>query len=617
MCGIAGWVDPCGLVRDGERVVAAMAETLSRRGPDGHGVWADSHAALAHRRLAVLDPEHGHQPMVATDDADRTLAALAYTGEVFNHAELRGTLELLGHKFTTRTDTEVVLHACLEWGLDAVHRLHGMFAFAYWDVATRRLLLVRDRLGIKPLCYRTHGEGVRFGSEPKALLVPGPAPAVDTDGLRDFLSCVRTPGRTLLHGIQEVRPGTVLVVDPRGVREHRYWQLESVPHTDELPTTIDTVGGLLDEITTGCLHADVRLGALLSGGLDSSALTALAQRGLDPAGAVLPTFSVDFAGNATDFVPDALRSTPDAPYVRDMAAHCGFDHRDIVLDTAALTDPAVRGAVVAARDLPAAGDLDSSLYLLFEAVREHATVVLSGECADEVFGGYSWFHDPQAIARPDYPWRYFAGRSGTARALLREDVAAELDLTAHRAAHYQQALTEIPTLPGESADQRRMREVLWLHFTHWLPDLLDRKDRLSMAVGLEVRVPFCDHRLIEYAFNIPWQQHTFDGREKSLLRAAVAGLLPHSVTTRTKAPYPITQDPAYDRALREQAADLVANPSAPVWVYLDRNRLRERLQHPRTDRATRSGIDFALNFDIWLDHLTKPTPVTPRFGVTG
>ncbi|MET9487229.1 asparagine synthase (glutamine-hydrolyzing) [Nocardia sp. NPDC006630] len=604
MCGIAGWVDPDGLPPDAGGVVDAMAEALAARGPDGHGLWSDSHAALGHRRLAVLDPEHGRQPMISTDDDNRPRAVLAYTGEVFNHRELRHTLELLGHKFATRTDTEVVLHACLEWGPGAVHRLRGMFAFAYWDVAARRLLLVRDRLGIKPLCYRIDGAGIRFGSEPKALLGTGPAPEIDPDGLRDFLSSVRTPGRTLLRGIHEVRPGTMLIVDSRGVREQRYWRLEPAPHTDDLATTVDTVRGLLDDITVGHLHADVRLGSLLSGGLDSSALTALGQHSLRTTGTALPTFSVDFAGNTADFRPDALRPTPDAPYVRAMADHCGLDHRDIVLDAAALTDPAVRGAVVAARDLPAAGDMDSSLYLLFRAVREQATVVLSGECADEVFGGYSWFHDPQAISRPDYPWRYFAGRSGACLALLRDDVAAELDLTAHRADHYRQALTEIPSLPGESATQRRMREVFWLHYTHWLPDLLDRKDRLSMAVGLEVRVPFCDHRLVEYACNIPWQLHTFDGREKSLLRAAVADLLPPSVAARVKAPYPITHDPAYDLALRAQAADLAAQPAAPVWDYLDRNRLRERLTRPLADRATRAALDFALNFDLWLQQLT-------------
>jgi asparagine synthase (glutamine-hydrolysing) len=306
---------------------------------------------------------------------------------------------------------------------------------------------------------------------------------------------------------------------------------------------------------------------------------------------------VDFAGR---FVPDQLRATPDAPYVRDMVAHCGLDHRDIVLDSAALTDPAVRQAVVTARDAPATGDMDSSLYLLCQAVREHSTVVISGESADEVFGGYPWFHHPDTLGAGDYPWRYLTGRSGTYRALLRDEVAAGLGIAAHRELHYRQALAEVPVLPGETATQRRMREVFHLHLTRWLPDLLDRKDRLSMAVGLEVRVPFCDHRLVEYAFNIPWALHTFDGREKSVLRAAAAELLPASVLARTKAPYPATQDPAYDHAIREQAADLLTMPTAPVWTYLDPLRLRDRLSRPATDRASRAGIDFALNLDLWL-----------------
>jgi asparagine synthase (glutamine-hydrolysing) len=306
---------------------------------------------------------------------------------------------------------------------------------------------------------------------------------------------------------------------------------------------------------------------------------------------------VDFTG---DFTPDRLRATPDAPFVRDVVAHCGVDHRDLVLDPAALSDPELRRTVVAARDAPSSGDMDASLHLLFRAVREHATVVLSGESADEVFGGYPWFHDSAALAAADYPWRYFAGRSGTYRALLRQDVAAELDITAHRAEHYRQALVEVPVLAGESVMQRRMREVSYLHLTRWLPDLLDRKDRLSMAVGLEVRVPFCDHRLVEYAFNTPWSRHTADGREKSLLRAAAAADLPSSVLTRVKAPYPSTQDPRYRRMIQDQVGDLLATPTAPVWDYFDPTALRNRLSRPDSDRATRAGLDFALSFDLWL-----------------
>ncbi|AUI60300.1 asparagine synthase (glutamine-hydrolyzing) [Amycolatopsis sp. BJA-103] len=595
MCGIAGWVDPTRSLRDKGRVVRAMADTLAARGPDSEGVWAGANAVLGHRRLAVMDPEHGEQPMLLSDDRDRPLTVISYSGEVFNHLELRAELELLGHKFRTDTDTEVVLHACLEWETGVAEHLNGMFAFAVWDARRGRLLLVRDRLGVKPLFYAPHGHGVLFASEPKALFASGLiTPAVDDDGLRDFLASVRTPGGSLFRGVHEVRPGTMVVVDDRGIREHRYWALRARPHTADVPETVDHVRDLLGDIANRHVRADVPLGALLSGGLDSSALAALGRRSTHGR---LRTFSVDFDGQ---FVPDRLRATPDAPYVRDMVGHCGLDHRDIVLDSAALADPATRQAVVTARDAPATGDMDTSLYLLFQAVRDHATVVISGESADEVFGGYPWFHDPAALATGDYPWRYLTGRSGTYQALLREDVAAALDVATHRENHYRQALAEVPVLPGETGIQRRMREVFHLHLTRWLPDLLDRKDRLSMAVGLEVRVPFCDHRLVEYAFNTPWAHHTFDGQEKSLLRAATADLLPASVVNRTKAPYPITQDVAYDRAIRDQAGDLAATPTAPVWTFLDPQRLRDRLARPVTDRATRAGIDFALNLDLWL-----------------
>ena len=596
MCGIAGWVDPIDPLTGGGRAVRRMTDALAARGPDGEGLFVGAHAILGHRRLAVMDPARGHQPMVIGDDGDEPLVVLSYSGEVFNHVDLRFELELLGHKFRTGTDTEVVLHACQEWGIGAAERLNGMYAFAVWDAVRRRLLLVRDRLGVKPLCYSGVGSGVVFASEPKALFASGLVePAVDERGLRDFLASVRTPGGSLYRDVRELPPGHVLVVDGSGIREHRYWALEARPHTDDGPTTAARTRDLLVDITARHVRADVPLGALLSGGLDSSVLVALGQKALR--GTALRTFSVDFTGG---FTPDGLRATPDAPFVRDVVEHCGVDHRDLVLDPAELSDPALREAVVAARDAPSAGDVDASLHLLFRAVREHATVVLSGESADEVFGGYPWFHDPEALAAADYPWRYLTGRSGTYRALLRADVAAELDLTAHRAEHYRQALADVPVLAGEPTVQRRTREVSALHLAHWLPDLLDRKDRLSMAAGLEVRVPFCDHRLVEYAFNTPWSRHTADGREKSLLRAAAAPDLPSSVLERVKAPYPSTQDPRYARLLRDQVRDLLATPSAPVWSYLDPAATRNRLSRPDSDRATRAGLDFALSFDVWL-----------------
>jgi asparagine synthase (glutamine-hydrolysing) len=599
MCGIAGWADLARPSTGMRERVQRMNDAMASRGPDGDGIWSGPHAVFGHRRLAVLDPAHGQQPFVFTDDSDEPVVALTYSGEVYNHGELRDELERRGHKFRTATDTEVVLHAYLEWGVDAVSHLNGMYAFAIWDQLRGRLVLVRDRLGVKPLHYTRHGSGLLFASEPKSLFASGLVrPSVSTDGLRDFLASVHTPGQSLFEGVQEVRPGTVVILDASGVHEQLYWQLEARPHHEDVDTTVTRVADLLQDITARHIQADVPLGALLSGGLDSSALVALGQRAAHRGGRPLRTFSVDFTGNADHFAGTSLRSTPDAPFVRDVATRCGVDHRDIVLDSAELADPRHRRAVVTAKDAPALGDMDTSLYLLFRAVREHTTVVLSGESADEVFGGYPWFHDADRVHAHDHPWRYFTGHSGTYQALLRDDVAAGLGIAAHREAHYRQALGEVPHLAGETGD--RMRKMMYLHLTSWLPHLLDRKDRLSMAVGLEVRVPFCDHRLVEYAFNTPWAHHSFDGREKSLLRAAVAPLLPASVIGRTKAPYPVTHDPAYHRAITEQARDLLATPSAPVWTLLEPGRLRDRLERPGSDHATRSGIDFALNLDLWL-----------------
>jgi asparagine synthase (glutamine-hydrolysing) len=296
-----------------------------------------------------------------------------------------------------------------------------------------------------------------------------------------------------------------------------------------------------------------------------------------------------------------------------VAAHVAAEHSDIVLDTAALTDPLYRTGVLAAADLPSGmGDMYTSLYLLFRAVREHSTVALSGESADEVFGGYLWFHDPEAIAADTFPWlaafrhRFAAGGDDAARSpfdLLDPDVAALLDLDGYRDAAYRQALAEVDHLPGEDPAERRMREVCYLHLTRFVQILLDRKDRMSMAHGLEVRVPFCDHRLVEYVYNTPWSMKTFDGREKSLLRAATADVLPDSVVQRRKSPYPSTQDPTYERALREQLARVVDDPNRPVGSVLDVKRLRELLDTPLDGNGfgpARRGAELALSLDNWL-----------------
>ncbi|MFD4655636.1 asparagine synthase (glutamine-hydrolyzing) [Kitasatospora sp. NPDC058444] len=607
MCGITGWV---AFERDltAERgVLDAMTATQARRGPDAGGVHLEPHAALGHRRLAVIDIAGGVQPMTAEHDG-RTLAVLTYSGEVYNHRELRAELEAAGHRFRTRSDTEVVLRAYLEWGEHLAERLNGMFAFAVWDVRREELLLVRDRMGVKPLYYHRTPDGVVFGSEVKALLAhPAVHPVVDLDGLRELLGYTRTPGLTPYRDIHEVRPGHVLRVRREGLSARRYWALEAREHRDSLEATVATVRALLDDIVHRQLEADVPLCSLLSGGLDSSAVTALAARTLGAAGAgPVRSFSVGFAGQSETFHANDVRQTQDGPFARLLAGHVGADHSVVELDAADLTDPSRRSVVLRARDLPnGVGDMDTSLLLLFRGVRRHSTVALSGESADELFGGYRWFHDPKTIAVEDFPWALgltgIAGGGATPREhLLDADLLRKLDLDGYRRARYREAIAEVPHLPTADPLERRMREISYLNLTRFVCILLDRKDRMSMANGLEVRVPFCDHRLVQYVFNAPWAMKSFDGREKSLLRAAVRDVLPAAVAERPKSPYPVTTDPHYPAKLRAELARLAAEGTSPALGLLDRRRLADALAPDTDPQSVRLAVDLALDFDAWL-----------------
>jgi asparagine synthase (glutamine-hydrolysing) len=606
MCGIAGWVSYDGDLRAQQDLIATMTATMARRGPDAGGIWIDRHVGLGHRRLAIIDLAGAVQPMQAEEEG-QTLASLIYTGEVYNFIELRDELSRLGHKFRTSSDTEVVLRGYLQWGDKLVERLNGMFAFALWDVRTEELLLVRDRMGVKPLFYYPTPDGVLFGSEPKAILAhPAVQPRVDKDGLREILVLAKNPERTVYAGMCEVRPGQVVRVSRNGVTKRRYWMLAAHEHEDDLPRTIRTVAELLEDIVRRQIVADVPLCSLLSGGLDSSAVTAMAHRAIAAQeGERIRSFSVDFANHGAAFVAGDFHKTSDAPFVRDFVDHVGSDHTEVVLDSRELADRNLNQAVMQATDFPfsISGDMFSSLYRLFQAVRAESTVALSGESADEVFGGYSWFHDPKAVEAKTFPWLATTGNTFDGTQVLDVDLLERLNLLEFEADSYAQAIAETPVNKGEDAIERRMREISYLHLTRFVQFLLDRKDRMSMAVGLEVRVPFCDHRLVDYVFNIPWRLKTFDGREKSILRAATRELLPDSIVERQKNPYPSTQDPAYEKAIRADLAEILEDRSHAAASLLNRKVIGDMLARPLGNTSSlpaRAGLERALSISTWV-----------------
>ncbi|MGW7456546.1 asparagine synthase (glutamine-hydrolyzing) [Streptomyces sp. NPDC054797] len=605
MCGIAGWVSfDADLTRRAD-VLDEMTETMACRGPDGCGTYTRTHVGLGHRRLAIIDLPGGVQPMSVSTPAGEI--AMVYSGEAYNFQELRERLVSKGHTFRTDSDTEVVLRSYLEWGESLVDHLEGMYAFAIWDERDQKLLLVRDRMGIKPLFYYPTPDGVLFGSEPKAILAnPVARKAVDTDGLRELFAQTKTPGWALWKGMHEVLPGTLISVDRSGLRERTYWRLEATEHTDSRDETVARVREMLTGTVGRQLISDVPQCVLLSGGLDSSAITGLAAEHLSRRGEQVRTFSVDFAGQEENFVPDEMRDTPDSPFVRDVAAHVRSAHHDVMLNPADLSDPAVRRATVAARDIPNGfGDLDSSLYLLFKAIRERSTVALSGESADEVFGGYPWFHHEPLTRVQTFPWMAvipplsLEARTDHIEPGLRE----RLDVKTYTADQYATALGDVDHLDGESEVDRRMRTISHLHLTRFVRNMLDRKDRLSMAVGLEVRVPFCDHRLVEYVYNTPWALKSFDGREKSLLRHATAHVLPQSVVERVKSPYPSPQDPQYAANLQQQVKELLAAQDAPVFALVDRAWAQQvGAQDPAAmTTGVRAGLERVLDLHTWME----------------
>jgi asparagine synthase (glutamine-hydrolysing) len=604
MCGITGWVDFGRDLRGQRAAIAAMTATMICRGPDAGEVWVSAHAAIGHRRLSVIDLPGGGQPMHAPGEDD---VVLTFSGEIYNHADLRRELAARGHQFLTRSDTEVLLHCYLEWGADCVGRLNGMFAFGVWDGRRQELLLARDRLGVKPLYYAPLAEGVLFGSEPKAVFAhPQFRPEIDAEGLAELFSQVGTgtPGHGVYRGLCQVRPGTLVRAGRDGIRTSAYWTLEAREHADDLATTAGTVRELLADAVDRQTVADVPLCSLLSGGLDSSVLSALAAGSLRRRDhGKLATFSVDFAGSIDAFMPDQLRPSHDEPFARAAAEHIGSRHGTITLNAEDLVE--AQWLPFAAHDLPTFGDMYVSFAVLCREISKQSTVALSGEGADEVFGGYPWFHVPALLAAPTFPW---AAR-GSWEPLLHPDVRARVRLGEYAADRYAQALEEVPQLAGESPWERRIREVLYLGLTRWLPLLLDRKDRLSMAYGLEVRVPFTDHRLVEYVWNVPWAMKEADGIEKGLLRTAAHGLLPADLLRRRKSIYPGAADQAYQRAIDAQLRGLLVQPEAPLFGLISRERLTAAYAaDPRlpglmsVQPSSTSPVAFLLDVNRWLEH---------------
>lgn len=568
MCAIAGIID---LSYD-DRLLANMLKTMQRRGPDGKGIYRSDNCALLHTRLAVIDPEGGRQPMELTWEGVRYV--IIYNGELYNTEELRGELIGLKHRFQGHSDTEVVLHSYAQWGKACLDKFNGIFSFCVYQERDRKVFIARDRLGVKPLFYTCHEGGLIFASEIKTILCyPTVNARLDKEGAAQLilLGPGRIPGSGVLKGIEELKPGCCGEFEQGKWTVNRYWRLLDGEHTETFEQTAETVRALVLDAIRRQTVSDVPLGTFLSGGLDSSLISAVCAELMRERGELLQTFSVDYKNNGKYFIPGKFQPDSDNRFIQIMEEHLGSRHYWSVLSARELAE-ALEEATEA-RDLPGMADVDFSMLLFCKHIRKRVTVALSGECADEIFGGYPWYRDPAVRALDGFPW---AQNTKHRAALLAPDISAEIDAETFVLDLYSDTVRQSDILPGTAPEERRMKEMVNLNQNWFMQTLLDRKDRMSMYSGLEVRVPFCDHRIAEYMYRVPWEYKNYKGVEKGLLRYAMDGILPGDVLWRKKSPYPKTYDPKYGQIMAKRL-ELLLERDGPIFQVVSRDEVRKLL----------------------------------------
>lgn len=597
MCAIAGMI---GLPSD-QSIVDQMLDTMKRRGPDSNGSCQGPGYTLLHTRLAIIDPDGGAQPMTLHWAGE--CYRLVYNGELYNTAQLRVKLEKLGHHFQSHSDTEVLLHGYAQWGEGILEQLNGIFAFAVWEEREQRLFFARDRMGVKPLFFTQCRNGLVFASEIKTLLAyPDIQPSLDAEGAAQLLLLGpgRIPGTGVLRDIQELEPGTCGYFQKGKLSIWKYWKLRDREHRDDFETTVAYVRYLVEDSIRRQMVSDVPIGCFLSGGLDSSIISSICARELDNP---IDTFSVDYRDNELYFKTGKFQPNADRSYIETMCDYLQCCHHWTVLEQDALLN--CLEDATCARDLPGMADVDFSLLAFCGEIRSNVKVALSGECADEIFGGYPWYRDPHVRDIDGFPW---AQNLPQRIEILSPNLKEKIDAKEFVYSQYRNTIDQSDILPETSAQERRMKQMMNLNLRWFMQTLLDRKDRMSMYHGLEVRVPFCDHRIAEYLYAVPWSFKDYQGREKGLLREAVKDLLPDQVLFRKKSPYPKTHHPQYAKWVRQRLAVLLEKADAPLFAIVSREALRSLLDHSSPQpwygqlMTGPQTIAYFLQVQFWLEH---------------
>lgn len=564
MCGITGFTNFKKNIQNENDLLKRMTDKIAKRGENEIGYYTTDNVYLGHRRLSIIDISGGSQPMTFKD-GDKTYT-IVYNGEIYNYDEVRNILINQGIKLVTRCDTEMVIKLYMLYGEKCLNFLNGIFAFCIYEESEEKLFLARDHIGVKPLFYTIYDNELFFASEMKSIFEYTKIPRVlDKEGICELfgLGPARNLGSGVFKDIKEVRPGNYGVFQNGKIELHQYFKVKSYKHTDDIDTTITKIRSMLETSIKKQLIADVNVGAFLSGGVDSSIVTAVIGASLAD-NDKLKTFSVDYVDNDINFKKTDFTPTRDNEFIEMMKERYSLNHRYIVIDNSKLYDTLYDAMV--ARDLPAMADIDSSMLLLCKNVKEDVTVALSGEFADEIFCGYPWFYRKDSLESNTFPWSISLG---IRKDILNKQISNKIDLQEYVDTKYKEALEDIPLDSTDNLEDIQMKRLSYLTMNYFGLNLLERTDRMSMQNSLEVRVPFTDYELVEYVYNIPWKMKNYMNQEKGILRAAFKDILPEAILNRKKSPYPKTCDPKYTKLVTDTLIEIVSSKENRMQELVD------------------------------------------------
>jgi len=560
MCGFTGWYKK-NHEKKNIKIIKQMTKTLKYRGPDQKGFFIDKNILLGHRRLSIIDLKNGRQPYTYNG------YTIVYNGELYNTEDLKNKLKEK-YTFETTSDTEVLLKGYIEYKEKVLDMIEGIYAFAVYK--DDKIFLARDRVGVKPLFYTKIKNNFLFASEIKAILKNKIVkPIINKESLQELLSLSpsRIPGSGVFKNIKELRPGHYMIYENNKINIKRYWNIKEENIKDDYVTATKKVEKYLTDSIKRQMVSDVDIACLLSGGLDSSIITAIVSKNKEK----LDTYSIDYEDNEKYFQKTKFTVSQDNDFIRLMSKTFNTNHHYKVITQRTLAKYLKESVI--ARDLPGMADIDSSLLWFSKQIRKKHKVILSGECADEIFGGYPWFYREEIKNREYFPW---LDSIDSRSKLLKKDLQEKLKLKEFMKIQYHNILKEVPITKNKKEQQ--YKNLFYLNMTYFMPTLLERKDRMTMRGSVEARVPFADTKLIEYLWNLPWEYKYHNNQEKGILRDAYKNLLPQEITNRKKNPYPKTHNPKYTNIIIKLLKKRLKNKNSILYKIFDTEKLNELIE---------------------------------------